>query len=133
MTTNENKKIKHIIMPIMLEEGVIVPNDTWGYVLSPAFMRVLEISDASKTSYYYYFTFEQIKTAVLQFCHDCGYIRKAMIMGGVTLILDGMYPDRMRRVISQLKRMNEEDPKSDAKWEWEKMLIRQEAGKEDMR
>ena len=133
MITNEDLEILYITIPIMSEEGVTVPHDAEGYVLSSAFMRVLDVSGAEGSSSHRYYTLEQIETAVVQFCHDCEYNRQDRIFGGVVLMLKAKYPDRMRRIMSHLWRMAEDMPMGRAEWEWEKMLIRGEAAKRRMR
>ena len=131
--TDKDEEIRNIILPMMLEEGIIVPHDTRGYALSPAFMRVLDVSGAGELSHHSYYTFEQIETAVDQFCHDCGYDRRGMILGGVLLMLNGEYPDRMRRVLSWMKRMAEDAPIGYAESELYMMMLRQEGAKRRMK
>ena len=131
MITDEYAEVVNIIMPMMLEEGVIVPHDAEGYALSPEFARVLDVSGAEGSSLYYHYTLEQVNTAVDQFCHDCGYDRRCVIFGGVMMMLNVRYPDRMRRAVSQLKRREVGTPMDRAVLG--KTLLRQEAAKRRMR
>ena len=131
MITDDDNEIISIIMPMMFEEGVIVPHDIWGYDMSPEFARVLDVSGAEESSRYYQYTLEQVNTAVDQFCHDCGYDRRCVIFGGVMMILNVRYPDRMRRAMSQLKRVKKYTPAERAGLG--SMLLRQEGAKRRMR
>ena len=80
---------------------------------------------------YYQCTLEQVNTAVDQFCHDCEHSRRCVIYGGVVMMLIVMYPDRMRRAVSQMRRRGRYTPMERA--ELGRMLMRQEAAKRWMR